>query len=191
MSLSAQSRRILLAALLWLAIALGIGAAGLLQRLAPLPQLILVALTAGLVYAGAALPAFRWWALQLDLRALVALHLTRFVGIYFLALFRRGELPFAFAVPGGWGDILVAALALLLLLIGPPRGRGRRLIYTTWNVIGLAELLFVVVTAARLGLADPDSMRALTRLPLSLLPTFLVPLLIASHLLIGVRLARG
>ena len=191
MSLSAQSWRILLAALLWLAIALGIGAAGLLQRLAPLPQLILVALTAGLVYAGAALPAFRWWALQLDLRALVALHLTRFVGIYFLALFRRGELPFAFAVPGGWGDILVAALALLLLLIGPPRGRGRRLIYTTWNVIGLAELLFVVVTAARLGLADPDSMRALTRLPLSLLPTFLVPLLIASHLLIGVRLARG
>jgi hypothetical protein len=34
-------------------------------------------------------------------------------------------------------------------------------------------------------------MRALTRLPLSLLPTFLVPLLLASHLLIGVRLARG
>jgi hypothetical protein len=128
--------------------------------------------------------------LRIDLRAVVALHLTRFVGIYFLALFRRGELPFAFAVPGGWGDILVATLALLLLSVGAPRTGGRRLIYATWNLIGLVDLLFVVVTAARLGLTEPESMRALTRLPLSLLPTFLVPLLLASHLLIGVRLAR-
>jgi hypothetical protein len=33
-------------------------------------------------------------------------------------------------------------------------------------------------------------MRALLRLPLSLLPTFLVPLLIASHPLLAIRLAR-
>ena len=44
--------------------------------------------------------------------------------------------------------------------------------------------------AARLAAADPSSMRALLRLPLSLLPTFLVPLLIATHVWIFVRLAR-
>jgi len=48
----------------------------------------------------------------------------------------------------------------------------------------------VVVTAARLGVADPESMAALLQLPLSLLPTFLVPLIIASHVVLGVRLAR-
>jgi hypothetical protein len=48
----------------------------------------------------------------------------------------------------------------------------------------------VVVTAARLGLADPASMAALLRLPLSLLPTFLVPLIIASHVILGLRLWR-
>jgi len=58
-------------------------------------------------------------------------------------------------------------------------------------VLGLADILFVVVTAARLGVADPESMAALLRLPLSLLPTFLVPLIIASHVVLGVRLARG
>jgi hypothetical protein len=47
-----------------------------------------------------------------------------------------------------------------------------------------------VVTAGRLGLEDPASMAELLELPLSLLPTFLVPILIASHLVLGVRLLR-
>jgi hypothetical protein len=39
-------------------------------------------------------------------------------------------------------------------------------------------------------MADPESMAALLRLPLSLLPTFLVPLIIASHVVLGLRLGR-
>jgi hypothetical protein len=52
------------------------------------------------------------------------------------------------------------------------------------------DILFVVATAARLALADPDSMQGLLHLPLSLLPTFLVPLIIASHVVLAIRLAR-
>ena len=58
------------------------------------------------------------------------------------------------------------------------------------NLLGMVDILFVVATAARLAAADPESMAALLRLPLSLLPTFLVPLIIASHVVLGVRLAR-
>jgi hypothetical protein len=50
-----------------------------------------------------------------------------------------------------------------------------------WNALGLIDILFVVAAASRLAMADPDSMNALLRLPLSLLVTFLVPLIIASH----------
>ena len=57
-------------------------------------------------------------------------------------------------------------------------------------MLGLADILFVVVTAARLATTDPASMVALLRLPLSLLPTFLVPLIIACHVFLGLRLAR-
>jgi len=99
-------------------------------------------------------------------------------------------LPYAFAVPGGLGDIAVAILPTLLLLWGPPRDARRRAAYLAWNALGLVDILFVVVTAARLGLADPASMAALLRLPLSLLPTFLVPLIIASHVILGLRLWR-
>ena len=56
--------------------------------------------------------------------------------------------------------------------------------------LGLLDILFVVATAARVGTADPESMRALLVLPLSVLPTFLVPLIIASHVAIAVRLMR-
>ena len=119
----------------------------------------------------------------------MAFHLTRFVGAYFLVLYARGELPYLFAVPGGWGDIAVAAGALLLVLLVPELEAHPRWLFL-WNLAGLADILFVVATATRLALADPASMSALLRLPLSLLPTFLVPLIIASHLLIFWRLRR-
>jgi hypothetical protein len=177
--------------LVWFVLALGLGASGQLLSLRPPgPQLILLGLTVAVIVAGARVPRFRAWAWSLDLRSVVALHLTRFVGAYFIVLYRRAELPFAFAVPGGLGDILVATLAAILIVTGPPDTRGRTVAYGAWNILGLVDILFVIATAARLGLTDPDSMRALLRLPLSLLPTFLVPLIVASHVLIAVRLAQ-
>src|SRR5205809_739032 len=59
-----------------------------------------------------------------------------------------------------------------------------------WNTIGLTDILFVVMLALRLGLQDRQSMHALREFPLSLLPTFLVPLIIVSHVLIFIRAAR-
>jgi hypothetical protein len=125
-----------------------------------------------------------------DLRWLVLFHVTRFVGFYFLVLHVRGELPWAFAVPGGWGDIVVAALALLLVVALRPDTPGGRRAYLAWNVAGLVDILGVVVTAARLAFADPASMGALLRLPLSLLVTFVVPIVIATHVFMLGRLAR-
>jgi hypothetical protein len=191
-SASARPMAVLTGLGLWLVVAITLGASGRLEALQPpLPQLTLIALTAGALLATARIPSVRAWALSVDVRVLVAFHLIRFVGGYFLVLYRRGELPYAFAVPGGWGDILVASLALLLLFSGPPKTVGRLRAYIAWNVLGLLDILFVVATAARLGLAAPASMQALLRLPMSLLPTFLVPLIITSHVLLAVRLARA
>jgi len=174
--------------LAWLAAATALGASGRLAGLRPpAPQLILIGLTLALLLAGWVAPGFRLWLAGLNLRQLIALHLTRFVGIYFLVLYRRGELPYAFAVPGGWGDTVIAVGALLLVLFVPDLA-GRRRWVLAWNTLGFADILFVVLTAARLALADPGSMAALLRLPLSLLPTFLVPLIIASHIWLYQRL---
>ena len=176
---------------LWFAAALAVGNFLVLQRLPPAAvQSILLGLTALLLYGYFRFAALRSWVDSLDLRVIVLLHVTRFVGIFFLLLYHRGELPHDFAVPGGIGDIVVATFALpvaLAPLDEPLRLRAIRI----WNIVGLVDIVLVVVTAIRLNLAAPSQLRALTRLPLSLLPTMLVPLIIATHVIIFARLARA
>ena len=191
MTPAASTRAVLLIGLGWLLIATAFGAAGVMRSLPPaVTPLALLGLTAIVLAVAWRRAGFQAWLSTLDERWLVALHLTRFVGFYFLYLYGNGQLPYAFAVPAGWGDIAVASLAAILLVAGPPRDARRRAAYIMWNVLGLVDILFVVATAGRLVLADPLSMAALRGLPLSLLPTFLVPLLIASHVVLGVRLLR-
>ena len=183
--------RVLVATAIWLGLAIAAGGLGLLEGLRPpLPQAILVALTLALLAGFRWSGPFRGWALAVDIRALVLIHVTRFVGLYFLALYARGELPYAFAVPGGWGDIGVATAALAVCLFARPAAAAGQSAIFAWNLLGLVDIVFVVLTAARLWTADPESMRALLSLPLSLLPTFLVPIIIATHIIIFARLAR-
>jgi hypothetical protein len=175
----------------WFVAALIIGASGLLLRTAPrTPQLLLVLLTAALIAAGVLVPSFRAWLASVDLRSVIAMHLTRFIGIYFLVLYSRGLLPFDFAVLGGWGDIVIAATAVLWLVFTREPAAHRTLLWV-WNLCGLIDIVFVVATAARMAQADPASMGPMRTLPLSLLPTFLVPLIIASHVLIFWRLGAA
>ena len=175
---------------LWLGTAFFAGQQLLLQRLPPfgLPALVL-GLSAVLLLAYFRLATVRAWVDALDLRTLVLLHVTRIVGLYFIVLSRRGLLPYDFAVPGGIGDIIIATLALVVVF-APLADASRARAIRIWNVIGLIDITLVVLTAARLNLANPLQMSAMTYLPLSLLPTFLVPLLIATHLIIYARLTR-
>ena len=187
----AVTRAVVLIGLGWLLVAVALSAVGVVRAARPLgPPLMIVGLAAAILVAARLLPAFREWLFRIDERWFLGLHLTRFVGAYFLYLYGRGELPYAFAVPGGWGDIIVASLAATLLLAGSPRDARRRSAYVIWNALGFVDIVFVLVTAARLIVTDPESMAALLRLPLSLLPTFLVPLIVASHIVLGIRLAR-
>lgn len=174
----------------WLLAALWVGQQQMLTRLpGPAIQAILLLLTAAVLAGYFKAASLRAWVDALDLRSIVVLHVTRLVGLYFLLLYRRGELPYAFAVPGGWGDIVTAVLAGLICFV-PLRPALRLRAITIWNALGFVDLLLVVFTAARLVLENRAQMRALTYLPLSLLPTFLVPLLLATHVIIYLRLRR-
>ena len=188
---SLQSVKIIIAVITWLLLALVVGKYGLLATLAPpFPQVVLFGSTLILLILCWKLSVFHNWVFNVDIRVLLLVHLSRFIGIYFLFLHSQGELPYAFAVPGGLGDIAVATTAIFVSLIFSTSGvKGFRVILI-WNVFGLLDILFVIAAAGRLGMADPGSMSSLTKLPLSLLPTFLVPIIIFAHIIIFVRLIK-
>jgi hypothetical protein len=183
------NRVVTLVLLGWLCFAVGL--AGWFQNASALAVAATVGtLTALILFACWKVRTIRACVLNIDLRWLVLLHLTRlFAGAYFLVLCQRSQLPCAFARPAGWGDIVVAVLALAV--VGAMRTQFAKTFLLSWNTLGLIDIILVVSSAFRFGLKDWQSMHALRELPLSLLPTFLVPLIIASHALIFVRLPRA
>lgn len=188
----AWTRRVLLALLAWLLVASGVGLIGLYEG-APAPVIgaTNVALVSLVLLAVVRIRGLRAWAEAISLRPLVLYHLVRFVGIAFLVLYARGVIPGAFAVTAGWGDIAVAVLALpAAFLCVPVNTRAKWWGLLAWNVLGLADILMVLGNGMRLGVADIAQMTWITVFPWTLLPTFIVPLVIVTHVLIFVRLWR-
>jgi hypothetical protein len=169
----------------WFLIALFIGETELLSVLpsATIPATVW-SLVAVLLVAYWRIQPFRAFIEEVDTRVLIGLHLARFVGFYFLYLSARGQLPARFAIPAGWGDIVVAVGALTLLFFPAPR------LLLLWNAVGLIDILFVVFSAARQLFTNRALMTPFTELPLSFLPTLVVPLIIASHCILFLRLRR-
>jgi len=111
------AKRVALVLTGWFAIAVFSSASGATLALRPpFPQVVLCGLLGLLFIAFRYLKTFRGWLYTIPLYWLVAVHISRFVGAYFLILYNPGELPFVFAVPGGCGDIVVAAFATVLLI---------------------------------------------------------------------------
>lgn len=184
-----SNRIVTLVLLGWLCFAVGLSG-WFHNATAPAVAATVWTLTALVLLACWRIPPIRLWVLNVDVSWLVLFHLTRlFAGAYFLLLCQRGQLPCGFARTAGWGDIIVAILALAV--VGAMRVKFAKALLLIWNTIGLVDIIFVVISALQFGLKDRQSMHTLGELPLSLLPTFLVPIIIASHVLIFVRLAAG
>lgn len=171
---------------LWFAGAVAAGHWMLLSRLPALAVPAIVLGLAGALVGTSRLPGLRAWTERLDLRALLLLHGSRLLGIYILILHQRGELPRALILSAGVAEIAIAVM-VLPVTFAPLGEADRRRAIRIWSVVGAINLLFVTFTLTRLLLAGPAQLRAFLQLPLSLHPTFLVPLLLATH---GVLLLR-
>jgi hypothetical protein len=125
---------------------------------------------------------FREFMLSLNPRVLTMVQSWRVAGFVFLVLASYGILPRMFALPAGWGDITIGATATLaaLYLANPEHRRS----FLAWQVLGIADLAMAVLLGTLSGVLDPRgiSTSAMTVLPLSLIPTFVVPLLLILHL---------
>ncbi len=108
----------------------------------------------------------------------------------FLVNYFQGQMPGGFALPAGIGDILVALAVVPLALAISHRTHGVEKWFLAWNIFGLVDLIVAVSTGI---LHSPSSFGTLvgaglttlmmSQFPLSMVPTFFVPLFILLHLL--------
>lgn len=126
---------------------------------------------------------FRQFTLSLNPRNLTLAQSWRIVGFTFVLLEAKGVLPAVFALPAGYGDMAIGATATLVAWkLANPNHRGS---FILWQALGIADLVNAVAlgTTARLLSPEGASMAAMTVLPLSLIPTFLVPLFFIFHVI--------
>lgn len=177
---------------IWLSVAVAISASGFVYGV-PAPILgatngLLIILSLFTIYF---VQPIRSWVMNLDLKWLILYHTVRFVGIAFLVYHAKGIIPSEFAIVAGWGDIAVAVTALVVAGLSLPvtsSAHWRWRWVLIWNLFGLLDILYVLKTGIGLGLQNPDQMIWITTFPFSLLPMFIVPLIIVTHILIFVRL---
>jgi hypothetical protein len=187
-----KRHKVLIGMAVWLAIVVVVSSVGIPQKLQPpVPQVILVALTLLLLVVSVVHSPLRTWVLGADWRAIVEIHLIRAVaGAGFLWAGAHGRFPTQFAQMAGQGDVAIAVLALLIILFVSPHRTFAPWVYGIWNTLGLLDVLHVVFDATRRAMANPASMAELLKPPFALLPLFVVPILIASHIWLYERIFR-
>jgi hypothetical protein len=140
---------------------------------------------------------FRQFVWSLDLRLLTLTQTWRVVGAVFLVLYAQGALPGVFALPAGLGDVAIGITAPLVAWYWKrpfPRNA-----FVAWNLLGSLDLvtavtLGVLASPTRIGvLAGDVSTRLMGEFPLSMIPTFFVPMFLIFHLiaLSRISVAKG
>jgi hypothetical protein len=148
----------------------------------PLGLAVLSPIVAFLVWFAASVE-FRQFTMSLNPRILTMVQSWRIAGYVFLVLATYGILPGLFAWPAGWGDLAIGATAFLVALkwANPDHRRA----FIIWQILGIADLVNAVAMGTLAGVIDPRGIptNAMTVLPLSMIPTFAVPLFLILHVI--------
>ena len=188
----------------WFALAVGLARSGFFRTwagLGPLSavQVAIVAPPTAFGVAYAALPSLRAWTRALDPTFLTAVQVLRILGSAHLVYWGAGIMAGVFALCVGTGNLLVAGLALYTVPRVARRDPGWRTRLLAVTILGIAEFLMTIGLAVA-GLfaaptpwdppVSPAGLMPFTRLPLSVFPTYLIPLFLTIHVATLLRL-RG
>jgi hypothetical protein len=183
---------LLLAPLLfgWLAVATWLASAGTFQSAISQPFPYIGLAIFGPIFLGSILMfqsrTFREIIQSVPQGWLVGVQLYRIEGAIFLILYAGGLLPAIFAIPAGYGDVLVGLSAIVIGAVAL-RTRVNDLV-ALWNGIGLLDLVIALGTGF---LSAPTKYQIFSReapnvligtFPWVMIPIYLVPISILLHL---------
>jgi hypothetical protein len=153
-------------------------------QLVPLSFLVIFSAAAlALVFS----PIFRRAALSIPQERLIGIHFVRVGGFVFLTFLDMRLLPPQFALPAGYGDLIVGVTApFVVYALHQNKPYGRKLAFA-WNVLGLLD--FTIALGTGMTFIGPY-VRQLARSGHSIayldyvlmIPGFAVPILVLMHI---------
>jgi hypothetical protein len=194
-----RKTKIVMAALLglWVGVATAGSAAGWAALTKPFPVMglfVVAPLIVAIVATG--WPKARAAMLGLPLPLLVGMNVGRVFAVLFLLVAAEGRMSGPFPHSAGWGDIISGVVALPLIRLAREPARHKTALHL-WNAFGMLDLVVALVLGVMSApgsllqvFPDPGS-EAMTRLPLSFVPTVLVPIWMVLHAIIWVKLRRA
>lgn len=183
----------------WVGLAVFLGASGQLAYAPNIPvPLVGILLAMPLLAFGAltlTVKKVRATLLAIPLELLIGLNALRVLGVLFLLDFLAKQLSGPFPFFAGLGDMITGVLAISLALrIAQSRGPSARAI-AGWNVFGALDLLVAVSLGITSAAGSPIQLihagagsQAMQHLPLSLVPTVLVPFYLMTHAIVAAQL---
>jgi hypothetical protein len=192
--------RLALGAGAWFAVVTVLAAAGLFTSRLGTPAIGIFVVGPVLLVAATGLHAgvMHRLAIGIPLAVLVVVNAGRLLGAFFLLLTADGRLSPTFASTAGWGDITAAVLSLPVAWLVHRRAPGWRPLALAWNAFGFVDLLVAVTLGVgsqpafplRFIFEEPGT-ALMASLPWLLIPGYLVPLYLLTHLAVFAQLAAS
>jgi hypothetical protein len=115
----------------------------------------------------------------IPLESLIALHIFRVLGAFFILIYGYHLLPAKFAFSAGLGDIITAILALPVARM-VAKGHSRRVIAVyAWNIFGILDIIDLLVIAVITG--ANGNLREMTVFPFVWFPAFAPATILFLH----------
>ncbi|MDB5135155.1 MAG: hypothetical protein JWP37_1758 [Mucilaginibacter sp.] len=119
---------------------------------------------------------------SITLESLIAIHVFRLVGVFFIILYGYHLLPAEFAFSAGLGDIITALLALPVARM-VSKGKSRAVAATyAWNIFGMLDIINLLVIAVMTG--TNGNLREVTIFPFVWFPAFAPATILFLHIMI-------
>jgi len=116
---------------------------------------------------------------SISLGSLIAIHVFRYLGVFFLFLYGYHLLPARFAFFAGLGDVITAIFAIPVARMAAKRRRGWKLAVYAWNIFGIMDIVDLLTVAMLSGRGG--GLREMTVFPFSWFPAFAPATILFLH----------
>jgi hypothetical protein len=116
---------------------------------------------------------------SITLESLIAVHIFRVLGVFFILLYYYNLLPAKFAFSAGLGDIMTAILALPVARMVSREHPWRTAAVYAWNIFGIMDIINLLVIAVTIG--ANGNLREMTIFPFVWFPAFAPATILFLH----------